>query len=239
MKIFRFILIGIVLLILGIWLGRGFNNRSTPKEVDEFPSATVLQIPIPIFSFSLTDHNGLPFTSDNLSRKWTFIFFGYTHCPDVCPMSLVDLNTVYHNLVEKGDLILKKYKVGTQFVFVTVDPERDTVNELKEYLPYFNENFIGLTGEPDVIASLAHPLGVAYRRVPGKDSEDDYSVDHTASFLLIDPLIRLRATFSPPHDPKQIAEDFRNIRKKYEEECCIFLDEEPESVIFDYREEVK
>ncbi len=226
-------------MVLGIWLGRDFNNKSSPKRVDEFPSATVLQIPIPIFSFSLTDHNGLPFTPDNLSRKWTFMFFGYTHCPDICPMALVDLNNIYHNLVEKGDLILKKYKVGTQFVFVTVDPERDTVEQLKEYIPYFNKNFIGLTGESDVIASLAHPLGVAYRRVPSKDSENDYLVDHTASFLLIDPLIRLRATFSPPHDPKQVAEDFRNIRKKYAEECCIFPDEEPESVIFDYRKEKK
>jgi protein SCO1/2 len=239
MRIFRFILIGIILLILGIWLGRDFNNRLNLKEADEFPSATVLQVPIPIFQISLTDQNGQKFTVRRLARKWTFMFFGYTHCPDVCPMALVDLNAVYHNLVEKGDLILKNYNVGTQFVFVTVDPQRDTVGQLKEYIPHFNKNFIGLNADPDMIAKLAHPLGVAYRRVPGKDSEDDYFIDHTASFLLVDPLGRLRATFSPPHDPKQITEDFRNIRKKYAEECCIFPDEELETVIFDYRREKK
>ena len=148
------------------------------------------------------------------------MFFGYTHCPDVCPMALVDLNAVYHNLIEKGDLVFEKYNIDTQFIFVTVDPQRDSVSELREYIPYFNKDFIGLTAEPDMIEKLAQPLGVSYMRVPEKDSEGDYYIDHSASFLLIDPLGRLRAYFSPPHDPKQIAEDFRRIRNKYTEECC-------------------
>lgn len=74
----------------------------------------------------------------------------------------------------------------------------------QEYIAHFNENFIALTAEPEMIEKLAKPLGVAYMRAPGKDSDGDYYVDHTASFLLIDPLGRLRATFSPPHDPEQI-----------------------------------
>ena len=221
MKIFRLAVIGFVLLILGIWLGSDFTSRFTLNEADEFPSATVLKVPVPIFQISLTDHNGQNFRVRQLAKKWTFMFFGYTHCPDVCPMALVDLNAVYHNLLEKGDLIFKKYNIATQFILVTVDPARDTVGELKEYIAHFNENFIALTAEPDMIEKLAKPLGVAYMRAPGKDSDGDYYVDHTASFLLIDPLGRLRATFSPPHDAKQIAEDFRKIRNKYTEECCI------------------
>jgi protein SCO1/2 len=238
LKVLRFAIVGIILLLLGVWFGRSFNGNSKLKK-EELPSATVLQVPIPLLSFSLTDHKGLPFTLDNLSRKWTFMFFGYTHCPDICPVALVDLNDVYHNLIEKGDLVEKEYKINTQVVFVTVDPQRDTVEQLKEYIPYFNKDFIGVTGEPEVIALLARLMGVAYRRVPGSDKEDDYLVDHTASFLLIDPLGRLRAIFPPPHDPKQIARDFRDIRKEFTAECCITPDEGLKSVIFDYREEKK
>ncbi len=239
MKIYQYMLFGALLLLLGIWLGSEYLSKPIPKNTDEFPSATVLQRPIPIFNFAMTDHNGQEFTVNNLMRKWTFMFFGYTYCPDVCPIALVDLNDVYHNLDEKGGLIEKKFKVGTQFVFVTVDPQRDTVEELKDYISHFNEAFIGITGKPEAIEDIARQMGVAYRRVPGEDEEGDYLVDHSASFILIDPLGRLRATFSPPHDPKQIADDFRKIRSEYTEECCITSDTESETVIFDFRENKK
>jgi len=220
MKTYHSILIGVVLLILAFWLGRALTYRITLNEADEFPGATVLKVPVPIFQISLTDHNGQNFRVRRLARKWTFMFFGYTHCPDVCPMALVDLNAVYHNLVEKGDLFFEKYNIDTQFIFVTVDPQRDTADELREYISYFNKDFIGLTAEPEMIEKMAQPLGVSYMRVPGKDSEGDYYIDHSASFLLIDPLGRLRAYFPPPHDPAQVADDFRGIRNKYTEECC-------------------
>jgi protein SCO1/2 len=220
MRIVRFILLGIVLLTVGVWLGLDSAYRFNINQEDEFTSATVIEPPVPIFQISLTDHNGQNFRVMRLARKWTFMFFGYTHCPDVCPMALVDLNAVYNNLAEKEDLIFEKYNVDTQFIFVSVDPQRDTIGELKEYISYFNKDFIALTSEPDMIEKLARPLGVSYMRVPGKDSEGDYYIDHSASFLLIDPLGRLRASFPPPHDPEQIAEDFRRIRNKYTEECC-------------------
>ena len=239
MKIFRLALIGIVILILGIWLGSDYLSKPLPQKTDEFPTATVLQVPIPIFQISLTDHNQKRFTVRRFARNWTFMFFGYTHCPDVCPMALVDLNDIYHKLEEVGELVEKKYKIGTQFVFVTVDPQRDTVEELKEYILFFNDNFIGLTAKPDMIAKLAHPLGIAYSRVRGEKIDDDYLVDHSASFLLIDPLGRMRATFPPPHNPEQIVTDFLNIRNKYTEECCITSDKEFETTIFDYRKKEK
>jgi protein SCO1/2 len=236
--ILRYVITGLVLLMAGIWFGMGLESDPEIEEID-FPSATIYEIPVSLPQFTLTDHNGQKFNQWSLARKWTFMFFGYTFCPDVCPVALVDLNDIYHNLLEKGDLDEKKFKVNTQVVFVTVDPGRDTVEELKEYMPHFNEAFIGVTGSKEEIDLLARPMGVAYRRVPGEDSEGDYLVDHSASFLLIDPLGRLRASFSPPHDPKQIAEDFRNIRSEYTAECCITSDKEFKTVIFDYREEKK
>ena len=217
MKTYQIILIGAALVLAGIWLGK--DLRTGDSEV--YPSAVVLKVPVPIYQIALTDHRGQRFTVRRLARKWTFMFFGYTHCPDICPMALVDLNAVYQNLSERGDLIFKEYNVDTQFIFVTVDPQRDTKEQLKKYVPYFNRDFLGLTADPDMIAKLAHPLGVAYGRVQGSDSADEYLVDHSASFLLVDPLGRLRATFPPPHDPKQIAEDFRKIRNRYAAECCI------------------
>jgi protein SCO1/2 len=232
LRISLFIAAGIALLVLGVWFGRGFNHLQM-NRADEYPSATVLEVPVPLPRFSLTDHNGNLFTPHNLSRKWTFMFFGYTNCPDICPTALVDLNDIYLRLKKQGALN------NTQFVFVSVDPQRDTAEQLREYVPFFNKDFIGLTGGPDSIASVARPLGIAYRRVPGKDADRDYLVDHSASFLLIDPLGRMRAIFSPPHDAQAIVTDFRKIRVKYAEECCISGDEKSETVIFDYRKEKK
>lgn len=224
--VFFFAIVVIVLLLLGIWFRRDFK-----LEEEGFPSATILQVPVPLPSFSLTDHMGNPFAVNNLSRKWTFMFFGYTNCPDICPLALVNLNGIYYNLIKDGDLL------NTQFVFISVDPQRDTVAELKEYVTFFNKDFVGVTGKPEVIASLTRPLGVAYRRVPS-GTANNYLVDHTASFLLIDPLGRMLATFLPPHNVEQIAEDFRRIRRKYTQDYCT-PDEQLRRAIFDYTKEEK
>ena len=220
MKAIHFTFIGILLVILGIWFGQGMNKGSVSED-KQYSSAKIYEIPVTLPQFTLTDHNGKGFTRWSLSRKWTFMFFGYTFCPDVCPMGLVDLNAVYNNLVDKGDLIEEKFRVNTQVVFVSVDPERDTIEGMKEYIAHFNDDFIAVTGKTEEISSLAHPMGVAYMRVPGNDPDGVYYIDHSASFMLLDPLGRLRASFPPPHDPAKIAEDFRKIRAKYTEECCI------------------
>ncbi|MBI5099074.1 MAG: SCO family protein, partial [Nitrospirae bacterium] len=231
-KKLRFAFLGMVLLVLGISIGKSFNTVSFLIGTDEFLSATVLNVPVPLPEFSLIDHNGQEFTPSSFNRKWTFMFFGYIYCPDICPAALIDLNDVYQNLVEKNDLIEKKFQIGTQVVFVTMDPQRDSPEELKKYVPYFNNASIGLTGKSEMIDLLARPLGVGYRREPDNNSKD-YLIDHSASFLLIDPLGRLRAIFSQPHNPRQIADDFRKIRKKFTAECCITGKKKLETVIFD------
>jgi protein SCO1/2 len=210
-KLIRFLPFAVVLLIAAILLGRGYKGGLWEGG---FPTATVLDVPVPLPYFSLSDHNGEEFGRFSLVRRWTFIFFGYTNCPDICPTALVDMNGIYNSLVEKDKL------ENTQFVFISVDPARDSVAQMEEYVPFFNDDFIGVTGDPEVIASISAPLGVAYTRMPG-ENDDDYLVDHSASLLLIDPLGRLRAIFLPPHAPEAMAEDFIRIRKKYAEECCI------------------
>lgn len=237
LRLILFAIIGVILLQLWILFGK-FTGSSEVEEL-ELPSATIIDIPVNLPEFTLINHNGKEFTRRDLFGKWTFVFFGYIHCPDVCPMALVDLNDVYTRLAEQGKLIEAEYKVPTQVLFVSVDPERDTVEELKEYVPYFNKDFIGLTGKKEVIDSVAGPMGVGYRKVPVKDEEEDYLVDHTASFMLLDPLGGMRAIFSPPHEPEQITEDFLNIRQEFTAECCLALEQEVKETVLDYKKENK
>jgi len=169
--------------------------------------ATVLSPPREITEFSLVDQSGQPFTLERLRGKWSFVFFGYTHCPDVCPTTLSALARV--------DELLRAQPgghAGVQTVFISVDPQRDTPQKLAQYVPYFNREFIGVTGRQDQIDRLARALGIVHLRTQ-EDASGGYLVDHTASVLLINPEGKLRALFGVPHDPKLIAEDFAKIRK--------------------------
>ncbi|MBI4844823.1 MAG: SCO family protein [Nitrospirae bacterium] len=203
-----YLVVILLLIIAALLFVKDFRRSSG------FKTATVLDVPVPLPYFTLLDHNGNEFGRFSIVRKWTFAFFGYTNCPDICPTALVDMNGIYNILTKRSELD------NTQFVFVSVDPHRDTAGRMKEYVTYFNKDFIGVTGSEEAIAAISAPLGVAYSRRPAV-AGGDYMIDHSASFLLIDPLGRLRAIFIPPHSPEEIAEDFLRIRKKYAEECCI------------------
>lgn len=199
----------------------GYHNEQTNHvALNTFSNAldekTQLLPQAPVLSdFSLLDHHQQAFTLANLNRKWSLLFFGYTYCPDVCPNALMVLHKVYTNLVAQQEAN------GVQVIFVSVDPQRDTTEQLAEYLHYFNKDFIGVTGDPLQIEALAHQLGVAYHRITEKGNENNYLVDHSASILLVDPLGRWRATFLPPLLAERIVSDFGKIRAYYAEECCL------------------
>ena len=124
--------------------------------------------------------------------RWSFIFFGYTHCPDVCPTTLSVLNSVARKLEGRKDQV--------QFVFISIDPERDTPEKLGQFVSYFNGTFIGATGTDDAINALTRQLGVIYARVEENSGTDNYLMDHSASVLLFDPAGRFHAVFTPPLD---------------------------------------
>ena len=176
-----------------------FKPRTDFSEL----SATVFQQPRAIQPFALLDHHGDAFTADSLSGQWTFVFFGYTHCPDVCPTTLSVLNSVATRLADAPD--------ATRFVFVTVDPERDTPEVLNRYVSYFNGEFVGVTGEPAAIGELTRQLGIMYMRVEDQGDPASYLVDHTASILLFNPEGHFQALFSPPLDADTIASEFLTI----------------------------
>ena len=134
--------------------------------------------------FALRDHNGQPRTLADFQGKAVAIFFGYTHCPDVCPTTLSDLKAAMKLL---GPVAAGRVQV----LFVTVDPERDTPEVLRQYVPYFDPAFLGLYGTPDQVAEAAREFKVYYSRHT-EAGASGYLVDHTAATYVFDPEGRLR-----------------------------------------------
>lgn len=147
-----------------------------------------------LMPFELTDQNGAPFTEQNFLKKWTFVFYGYTSCPDICPATLYVLNSVQSlQQDEAGDAA-----INMQVLFISVDPERDTPEKLTDYMAYFNSEFIGATAGKAEIDSLSRQFGAGYM-IEDETSPGQYLVAHTSAVFLVDPLGRLVASFSQPH----------------------------------------
>jgi len=127
--------------------------------------------------FELIDQDGHKFTQEDLKGKYTLLYFGYTYCPDVCPTEL----TILAEALDKLGELRKQVRV----VLVTVDPERDTPEVLKDYISNFAPEFIGLTGTPEQIRKMAKQWRAFYRKVPG-EGPDDYTMDHSAITYLLD-----------------------------------------------------
>ncbi len=174
---------------------------------DERPAlaqATLFDAPRRLPEFQLVDHEGRPFDRERLRGRWNFLFFGFTHCPDVCPTTLATLAAV------RGGLHDLPASDRPGVVLVSVDPARDTPEALARYVLHFDPEFDGVTGEAAAIAALTRELGVAVVvGAPGADGE--YTVDHTAALFLIDPDGAWTAVFGTPHATDTIARDFRSI----------------------------
>jgi protein SCO1/2 len=175
--------------------------------------ATVFREPRAITPFTLVDHTGKRFDNRSLQGRWSFVFFGYTHCPDVCPTTLSVLNSVARKLETEKDRV--------QYVFISIDPGRDTPEQLAQFVSYFNGSFIGATGSADALEGLTRQLGVIYARVPANPgtqntaTANDYLMDHSASVLLFDPAGRFHAVFTPPLDARSMSDDFKAISDAY------------------------
>ena len=133
-------------------------------------------------ALDLTDHNGQPRTLADFRGKVVTVFFGFTHCPDVCPTTLAEMAQVVKVLGPDGERV--------QVLFVTVDPERDTQQVLKQYVPAFNPGFLGLYGDAEATARAAKAFKVYFQKQPPKDGH--YSVDHSAGTYILDREGRLR-----------------------------------------------
>ncbi len=165
--------------------------------------------------FKLIDQNNAVFDEKRLLNKWTFVFFGYTSCPDVCPATLYVLKELHGILLdESSGSKNNKAADDTQVVFISVDPARDTPAKLADYVSYFNKDFIGATADKKEIDKLARQFGAGYI-IEDKNAAGEYNVAHTSAIFLVDPYGRLVATFSQPHQASTITSQYKKIRKYF------------------------
>lgn len=167
--------------------------------------ATVLPVGPSLPPVNLIDHQGAPFTLANLKSRWSYLFFGYTQCPDVCQPTLLVMNQL--NQLQEA----LPASVRPQMVFVSIDPARDTQEVLNEYLSRFDRPIIGVTGTLAALRALTGPLGIFFQQNPESFPDGYYKMDHSMAVLLIDPEGRLRAISSTPHDAFVMAKDFSRI----------------------------
>lgn len=192
----------VLALALGLWIAQveGRSQRDSASAVSGASGMTRLDPPRPLTGFALHDTRNQPFNLARLRGHWSFLFFGYTHCTDVCPTTLATFKQL-HSLA--GGV-----SHGVQYVFVSVDPQRDSAGVLARYVGRFDPEFIGATGNDAELSALTRQMGVYYKRhAPGRGG--NYEVDHTSVIFLIDPQARLCALFSELNDPRAIARGFK------------------------------
>jgi protein SCO1/2 len=163
-----------------------------------------------ISDFTLIDHNNNSFTPDSIKGMWTFWFFGFTHCPDICPITLGTLSATVNRLKSKYNI-----EDEIKIIFVSVDPERDEIAKLKTYTSAFSEHALGVTAAPEQLAPFLKNMGVIAVKQSPKGESSDYLVDHSSSIFLIAPDTGISAFFGAPHSAEDIAQDFLTIRKFY------------------------
>ncbi|MDM8545419.1 SCO family protein [Candidatus Venteria ishoeyi] len=193
------------------------KTSASPKQADaqeklqdELASAVLIGADYtPLPAFSLRDHNNQVFDNQRLMGHWSLLFFGYTHCPDVCPTELYRLNTLLETMTQQKAASLP------EVVFISLDSKRDKPASLKKYTAYYHPDFVGITGEQSAIDALAHYFEVLYERVYYEGSrlvtlENDeplpadkaktYLINHSAWLYVINPKGKLHAVFPSPHE---------------------------------------
>lgn len=186
-------------------LSRMLFSDSAHSREPVLASGTLIAPPRPLPRVGFTDHEGQPFGGDRLRGRWSLLFFGFTSCPDVCPMTLGILAQVEKQLI---DLPAQQHP---QIVLISVDPKRDTPEQLSKYLGFFSPKFVGVTGAQETVDEFARQMYVPVAITPL--AEGGYTVDHSASIFVVGPDGALRALFSPPHSPDVLAADFRRLTR--------------------------
>jgi protein SCO1 len=181
--------------LAAVALGAGFALYQRSHRPPVLRAGTALPQSRSIPDFAFTDQRGQPFARRDLKGHWTLLFTGFTNCPDVCPTALALMAALKHD-VARDDL---------RFLFVSVDPERDTPEVIGRYLAHFDPGFTGAAGTREGTEKFTAGLGLAQVRNPGVG--DAYTVDHSTAFVLIDPDARLAGYFQAPHVRTALAAD--------------------------------
>lgn len=163
--------------------------------------------PRDVGDFSLTDHRGQSFARDDLKDRWTLIFFGFTHCPDICPTTMAELAELKSQLADTE-------ASDARVVMLSVDPARDTPDRLAQYVPYFHPDFIGVTGEFADILSVAQRLNAPFRKVSEPDG--GYQMEHSANVMLMNPRGDYHGFFRAPLDIPKMRVTLRSTQYLWE-----------------------
>lgn len=186
------ILLLVALLIISLGLGTFFSVRyfSTPATLIELQ---LLPAPKPLPSIALERHTGDVFTADQFNGHWSLVFFGFTHCPDMCPLELQQLNRLLQ-------LAEQQSEIKIQVIFISLDPERDSREKIAEYLANFNSLMLGVRGTHVELLALSRFFAVDYSREPTEGAMDNYQVVHSGRIFLVDPKGRYLGSFAQPHN---------------------------------------
>ena len=187
------------------------NQRAEidPEELREI-GALIYEEPVTIQPFELQDHLGRPFTNASFHEKWSLVFFGFTHCPDICPLTMSELAGFYKS-IDNG------LRADTQVVMVSVDPFRDDTDAIARYVDGFHEDFVGVNGDFSAISRLARDMFVAngIMPVPAPDggTPRNFLIDHSGNILIIDPQGQYRGFMDPNIKRDNIKQAYEIIRQ--------------------------
>ncbi|MEA1889557.1 MAG: SCO family protein [Pseudomonadota bacterium] len=203
----------LIVAVVAIAAGSMFsvNQKSKKEEAIEAARAKFSNIQGNVLSPArrisvphLQKHDGMVFNGDELKGHWSILFFGFTHCSEICPVTL--------SMLAQAKKMAEEQKIEFPKVYlVSVDQKRDDLDSLKKFVTGFDESFTGVTGDPKLIKALSLQMSVVY--MPAEQAKDieNYQIDHSASLLLLNPDGSLVAFLNPPHSPEKIFKDIRTV----------------------------
>jgi len=201
--------VALCLLFVAIVLGMLYHSvtRVPTLDEDQLRELGVFVLPRPreLAPFQLTTHTGAAFTTASFTGKWSFIFFGFTNCPDICPTSMAALGVAERELEARGMIEDAPF----QGILVSVDPERDDAASLGRYVTAFSPRFVGVRGDREATVALTTQLNVAFAQVP--DGQGGYQVDHTANIVIINPRGHYHGFIRMPHEAQTIVTAYRSL----------------------------
>lgn len=196
-----------ICLLLGLLVYRVTAPQQLSREQLKELGAIMFETPRAFETAQLHDQDGKPFDASRWQGKWSLVFFGYTYCPDVCPTTLATLRRFKQALAPE---LLQ----DTQVVFVSVDPARDSANQLAQYVEYFDPEFIGVSGEFLQLQRFAQQLNSAFNKVPG--GGENYLIDHSANIVLINPRGDYQGFIKPPFELAKLTHAYEQLRLNYQ-----------------------
>ena len=182
----------VIILIATFMFAEHLSRQNTPMKISNI-----------LKTINLIDHNGIEFNGASLNEKPSLLFFGFTHCPEICPTTLSQLSEITENLQNPIDL--------TNIVFITLDPKRDTQDHLKEYIQYFNKNVIAITGQINEIKKLADNWNVFFETIGS--SKENYNINHTATVFMLDRTGIFRGTIAWGENEESVIKKIINLNK--------------------------